>query len=135
MKIYNAKIYTMNTDRGIIPRGWVAFEDGRITALGAGDTDFADGDLNAEGAALYPGFIDAHTHVGLSGCGAGVENEDFNEESEPCAPHLHIADAINPFDPSFELALKAGITAVVISPGSMNPIAGDICAVSTMGRA
>ena len=134
MKIYNAKIYTMNAARDIIPRGWIAFEDGRITALGAGDTDIADGDLNAEGAALYPGFIDAHTHVGLSGCGAGVENEDFNEESEPCAPHLHIADAINPFDPSFELALKAGITAVVISPGSMNPIAGDICAVSTMGK-
>lgn len=134
MKIYNAKIYTMNDTRDVIENGWVGFEDGIITAVGAGTPEVSDGDIDAEGAALYPGFIDAHTHVGLSGCGAGVENEDFNEESEPCAPHLHIADAINPFDPSFELALKAGITTVVISPGSMNPIAGDICAVSTMGK-
>ena len=134
MKVYNAKIYTMNHAREVIENGWVSFENGIIKAVGAGPTDVSDGDIDAGGAALYPGFIDAHTHVGLSGCGAGVENEDFNEESEPCAPHLHIMDAINPFDPSFELALNAGITTVIISPGSMNPIAGDICAVSTMGK-
>ncbi len=134
MKIYNAKIYTMNPDREVIENGWVSFEGGVITAVGKGSAETAEGDIDAGGASLYPGFIDAHTHVGLSGCGAGVENEDFNEESEPCAPHLRIGDAINPFDPSFELALKAGITTVVISPGSMNPIAGDILAVSTMGK-
>lgn len=134
MKIYNAKIYTMNPDREVIENGWVSFEGGVITAVGQGTTETAENDLDAKGAALYPGFIDAHTHVGLSGSGAGVENDDFNEESEPCAPHLRIADAINPFDPSFDLALAAGITTVVISPGSMNPIAGDICAVSTLGR-
>lgn len=134
MKIYNAKIYTMNASREVIENGWVSFEGRYITAVGAGLPDVAEGDIDAHGAGLYPGFIDAHTHVGLSGCGAGVENDDFNEESEPCAPHLRIADAINAFDPSFELALRAGITTVLISPGSMNPIAGDICAVSTMGR-
>ena len=134
MKIYNAKIYTMDRSRSVIEKGWVSFENGRITAVGTGTTGTSQNDVDAGGAALYPGFIDAHTHVGLSGCGAGVENDDFNEESEPCAPHLRIEDAINPFDPSFELALRAGITAVVISPGSMNPIAGDICAVSTYGK-
>lgn len=134
MIIYNAKIYTMDSRRRIIENGWVSFENGVITALGEGGTKASAGDIDAGGASLYPGFIDAHTHVGLSGCGAGVENDDFNEESEPCAPHLRIEDAINPFDPSFGLALRAGITTVVISPGSMNPIAGDICAVSTLGR-
>lgn len=134
MKIYNAKIYTLSPSREVIENGWVSFENGVITALGDGVTETSAGDIDAGGAALYPGFIDAHTHVGLSGCGAGVENDDFNEESEPCAPHLRIADAINPFDPSFGLALRAGITAVVVSPGSMNPIAGDICAVSTLGK-
>ena len=64
----------------------------------------------------------------------GAESEDFNEESEPVSPQLRICDGINPFDISFSEAVKAGITAAVISPGSMNPIAGDIAAVSTVGR-
>lgn len=37
-------------------------------------------------------------------------------------------------DASFAEAVKAGITAAVISPGSMNPVAGDIVAVSTVGK-
>ncbi|MBP3273317.1 MAG: amidohydrolase family protein [Ruminococcus sp.] len=135
MIIYNAKIYTMNKSRQIIENGWAGFENGVITAVGEGSPEnIGKDDINAEGASLYPGFIDAHTHLGLTTNGVGVESEDFNEESEPCSPQLHIMDAVNPFDTSFDKALAAGITTVVISPGSMNPIAGDIIAVSTAGK-
>ena len=133
MTIYNARIYTQDKDRRIIEKGYVSFENGLITKVGEGTPDVSAEDINANGAALYPGFIDIHTHLGLTTNGVGAESEDFNEESEPVSPQLHILDAINPFDISFKNALAAGITSVLISPGSMNPVAGDICAVSTDG--
>ena len=135
MTIYNVKIYTQNKNRDIIEIGYVTFENGVITKIGAGAyNEISDGDLDGYGKTLYPGFIDAHTHLGLTTNGVGAESEDFNEESEPVSPQLRICDGINPFDISFSEAVKAGITAAVISPGSMNPIAGDIAAVSTVGR-
>lgn len=136
MTIYNAKIYTMNPSRDIIENGFVTVENGLIRHIGKGQPNNTptDGDINAHGAALYPGFIDIHTHLGLSQSGVGIEGEDFNEESEPCSPQLRIIDAVNPLDASFEKARRAGVTTAVISPGSMNPVAGDIIAVSTSGK-
>lgn len=135
MKIYNVKIFTMDKERTVIDNGWVEIADGKIIAVRSGKPyGIEDVDIDGGGAALYPGFIDAHTHLGLTTNGVGVESEDFNEESEPCSAQLRIIDAVNPFDTSFEKARNAGITSALISPGSMNPIAGDIIAVSTAGR-
>ncbi len=137
MTIYNAKIYTMDNTRSVIERGYISFDrqSGLILKVQSGTPESvcAD-DIDANGAAVYPGFIDAHTHLGLTTNGVGIESEDFNEESEPDSSKLRIIDAVNPFDTSFEKARRAGITAAVISPGSMNPVAGDIIAVSTAGR-
>lgn len=135
MIIYNAKIYTMDNDRRVIDCGYIETENGIIKTVGEGaPKSVGSEDIDAGGSVLFPGFIDAHTHVGLTTNGVGVESEDFNEESEPCSAQLHVLDAINPFDTSFKNAAQAGVTTVVVSPGSMNPIAGDIAAVSTAGR-
>lgn len=135
MTIYNVKIHTMNLQRRVIDNGFVCFENGVITHIGEGKPqDPADSDFDGKGCDLYPGFIDAHTHLGLTTNGVGVESEDFNEESDPTASQLRIADGINPMDTSFREAVKAGITTAVISPGSMNPVAGDIAAVKTVGK-
>ncbi|MBR6874253.1 MAG: amidohydrolase family protein [Ruminococcus sp.] len=135
MLIYNAKIYTQDASRRVIDKGYVRFEEGLITEVGSGSPGgIPESAVNAGGGTIYPGFIDIHTHLGLSTGGVGIEGEDFNEESRPIAPQLHIIDAINPFDVSFKKALSAGVTSVLVSPGSMNPIAGDICAISTLGK-
>lgn len=134
MTIYNVKIHTMNKERQVIDNGYVSFENGVITKIGEGTPKITDSDYDGRGCDLYPGFIDAHTHLGLTTNGVGVESEDFNEESDPTASQLRIVDGINPMDTSFQKALNAGVTTAIVSPGSMNPVAGDIVAVKTTGK-
>lgn len=135
MTITNVKIFTMNDGEEIIDNGYVTFENGVITKVSNGEPEnITDDDIDGEGLTLYPGFIDAHTHLGLTSSGVGIEGEDLNEEFDPCTPQLRIIDGINPIDFSFEQARNAGITTVLVSPGSTNPIAGEISAIKTAGR-
>lgn len=135
MTIYNVRIYTLNEKDEIIENGYVTTENGIITEVKSGMPEkIFDTDIDGKGFTLYPGFIDAHTHLGLSQSGVGIEGEDLNEESEPCTPQLRIIDGINPIDYSFELARNAGITTCLVSPGSTNPIAGEITAIKTVGK-
>ncbi|MBO5447892.1 MAG: amidohydrolase [Ruminococcus sp.] len=135
MTITNVKIFTMNDSEEIIDNGYVTFENGRITAVSHGiPSEISEDDIDGEGLTLYPGFIDAHTHLGLTSSGVGMEGEDLNEEFDPCTPQLRIIDGINPIDYSFRRAREAGITSVLVSPGSTNPIAGEISAIKTAGK-
>lgn len=135
MVIFNAKIYTMNDNDEIIENGYVQCENGNIIGVGEGFPDNNDERLiDANGCSLYPGFIDAHTHLGLFTSGVGIEGEDFNEDSDPITPQLSAIDGINPMDSAFEDARKAGITTVAVSPGSSNAICGSIAAVKTKGK-
>ena len=102
MTIYNVKIHTMNKERQVIDNGYVSFENGVITKIGEGTPKITNSDYDGRGCDLYPGFIDAHTHLGLTTNGVGVESEDFNEESDPTASQLRIVDGINPMDTSFK---------------------------------
>ncbi|MGN0675775.1 MAG: amidohydrolase family protein, partial [Oscillospiraceae bacterium] len=83
---------------------------------------------------IYPGFIDAHTHMGLIGDGQGVEGEDVNEDSDPITPHLRTIDGLCFTDGYFSDAVRAGVTCCVTGVGSTNPIGGDLIAVRTYGR-
>lgn len=51
-----------------------------ITHIGKGRPSvITDCDYDGNGCDLYPGFIDAHTHLGLTTNGVGVESEDFKK--------------------------------------------------------
>lgn len=133
MKIYNARIYTM--DIGIIENGWIEINNGKICSVNNGTPDsICSDDINAEGKKMLPGFIDAHTHLGIIENGIGFEGDDCNEQTDPFTPHLRAIDGINPFDFCFEEAVKRGITSVLICPGSANPCGGSIVASKTYGR-
>jgi len=133
MYIYNAKINTM--DNLIIENGYVKIDAGKIIDVSKGKpTTITADDIDAKGKLLLPGFIDAHTHLGIIEDGLGFEGDDCNEETDPVTPHLRSIDGINPFDRCFEEAVEAGITSVLSSPGSANTICGEIVAIKTNGR-
>jgi len=135
MLFINANILTMDTDP--IENGFVKTAGGKISEVGpmeqlkppknAKTTDLS-------GKLLMPGFIDAHCHLGLFEEGLGVEGDDLNEDTDPISPHIRALDGINPFDRGFDEARSSGTTCVVVSPGSANPVAGQICALKTTGR-
>ena len=135
MRIINGVVHPM--DGPVIPRGFVAFEQGKITAVGPMEalTGAEDGPvLDAEGGHILPGFIDAHCHLGLFGDALGFEADDGNEQTDPCTPHLRAIDGVNPLDRSFREAREGGVTTVLTGPGSANPVAGQFLALKTDGR-
>ena len=88
---------------------------------------------DAEGKGVYPGFVDAHSHLGLDGYGIGYEGADFNEMNNPCMPELRGIDSFNPMDMTVVFARKSGVTTVGTGPGSANVLGGTFFAVKTAG--
>ena len=80
---------------------------------------------------LYPGFIEAHSHITVVGDGVGDVGRDSNEYSEMIAPHLDVIDSINLDSSESETACREGIVAAAILPGSSNLIGGMGVLLST----
>lgn len=68
--------------------------------------------IDATGFNVYPGFVEAHCHLGLDGYTGGLAEEDFNELNDCITPQLSAVDGINPLDITFEMAREAGVTCV-----------------------
>lgn len=133
MLFYNARIFTAVSET--IENGYVLVKKGRI--LDMGPMAFCPKDnesFDLEGKTIYPGFIDAHCHIGMWADGSGFEGDDGNEDTDPATPHLRAVDGLNPNDRSFREALLAGVTTVVTGPGSANPVAGQLAILHTYGN-
>jgi imidazolonepropionase-like amidohydrolase len=134
MLIIHAKIHTMagrTIEDGSVRINGSAFES-VVDGLLAAEKD--EQVLDAKGADVYPGFVDAHTHLGMWEDAMTFEGDDGNEETDPVAPQLRAIDAVNPMDRCFSEAVAAGVTSVVTGPGSANPIGGQLAALKTYGR-
>jgi imidazolonepropionase-like amidohydrolase len=114
--------------------GTVLVEDGRITALGP-DVAVPAGIevVDAAGAWLLPGFVEAHGHVGIHEEANGEAGNDTNEMTGPNMAGVRAIDAVDIDDEGFRDALSGGITAIVVKPGSGNPIGGQTVAIKTWG--
>lgn len=112
----------------------ILVKDGKILQIGK--------DLNAKGAKtvdaaglyVYPGFVDAHSHLGLDGYGIGYEGSDYNEMNDIISPQLRGVDGFKPMQPHLKHAALAGVTTVNTGPGSANVLGGTFIAVKTVGR-
>lgn len=117
--------------------GDILIKDGKIVKL----EEFIEGRIindakiiDATGLRVYPGFVEAHCHLGLDGYTGGLAEEDFNELNDCVTPQLSAVDGINPMDITFQMAREAGVTCVCSGPGSSNVLGGTFCILKTAGR-
>ncbi|MGO3249819.1 amidohydrolase [Agrococcus casei] len=115
--------------------GTVVIEDGRIAALGA-DIAVPEGAevVDAGGAHLTPGLVDAHVHLGVHPEGDGGAASDTNEMTGVNQAGVRTIDAIDPLEEGWDAALAGGVTTVNVNPGSGNPIGGQATTLHTWGR-
>jgi imidazolonepropionase-like amidohydrolase len=128
----NAKVYPVDGDP--IEQGTLLMNGAQIVTVGSEVTIPAEAErIDCSGKVIIPGFIDSHTHVGLWGEGEGQAGADGNESTDPVTPEVRAFDAINPLHTSFADARMGGLTTVQVTPGSSNPIGGQMCVVKTVG--
>ena len=90
--------------------------------------------IDAKGALVTPGCVDAHCHIGLDNEATGWEGKDYNEMADPLTPQLRAIDSINPMDEAFDLAIRSGVTTACTGPGSANVVGGTFVAIKLHGK-
>ena len=141
--IINAKIKTMvaspkSKTKAEYDKGVILIEGEKIKAVGSEKEVKIPKNaeiIDAKGKLVLPGFIDAHSHLGMWEESIGFEGADGNEATNPVTPNLRAIDAIYPLDEGFENARAGGVTSVVTGPGSANVIGGQFVAIKTYGHA
>ncbi len=131
--IQNGLVFTMETEEEshvdlLIDKGKIVKIAKKITPTERMEI------IDASGLRVYPGFIDAHSHIGLSEEKKTHQGDESNEGTNPITPAIRAIDAINPMDSAFHNALAVGITGVMVGPGSANPIGGQFAFIKTHGR-
>ncbi len=131
--IQNGLLHTMEDERP--RRADLLAGEGKILRIApriepTGDMEL----LDAGGLEVYPGFLDAHSHLGIAQERSSGPQDESNEATNPVTPCLRAVDALNPMDSAFHNALAAGITGVLAGPGSANPVGGQFAFIKTAGR-
>ena len=122
---------------GIHEKGKIAdilVKDGKIAKIGRNLAAKGAEVFDARGMRAYPGFIDAHSHLGMDGYGIGYEGADYNEMNDIVSPQLRGVDGFKPLQPTLLSAALAGVTTVNTGPGSANVLGGTFLAVKTVGH-
>ncbi len=136
MVIINGKIFTMegkNIECGYVrTKGKLIEEVGEMASFKKQGHD--EEILDVHGAWVLPGLIEAHAHIGITEEKWGIIGDDCNEGTMPVTSSLRAIDAVNPMDPAFHDAIKAGITSVMTGPGSANVVGGQFVFMKTQGR-
>jgi imidazolonepropionase-like amidohydrolase len=110
----NANIQTVTN--GVISNGTVVISGGKITDLGAGIQAPAGATvIDCKGMWIYPGMIDAGTHVGLLEIGQ-IDQASDERESGQIIPQMKALTAINPNSAVIPVTRVSGVTTVLTVP-------------------
>lgn len=137
MYIVGGRIVTMTGKE--YPEGVIRIKNGKIAAIGSRKEvpvkpSEQEQVLTVPDSFIMPGIIESHCHMGITEEKKGMEGDDCNETVNPITPYLRSIDAINTMDAAFDDAVKAGITAAMIGPGSSNVVGGQFALLKTKGR-
>ena len=131
--IKNGKIITMSDKN--YENGCILIHDNKIVDIQEYIEESDNMEvIDAKGAWVMPGIIEAHCHIGLSEEGIRFEGDDINEATNPITAHLRAIDAINPLDIAFTDAIKGGITSAMTGPGSANVCGGKFVFMKMAGE-
>lgn len=110
----------------------ILIDSGKIVNIARNITAECDV-IDCTGKRAYPGFIEAHGHIGLDGYGIGFEGADYNEMGDIMSPQLRAIDGIQPTDEALVMARNAGVTTMCVGPGSANVVGGTFAAIKPIG--
>ncbi|HOL11290.1 MAG TPA: amidohydrolase [Bacillota bacterium] len=132
MAIVDATIYPVSSVP--IENGILLISGGKILQVGENVTIPQGATvIDAKGKMILPGFVDAHTHVGIWSEWYGQAESDGNEGSNPVTASVRAIDAVWPDHFAFKDARSGGVTCVQVTPGSGNVIGGETVVVKTFG--
>lgn len=112
----------------------IAIKNGKILEIGELCGNLYSTVIDANGKYVTPGFIDAHSHIGIGEEGVGWEGADYNEGTSAVTPAMRGIDGINPANISFTEALRGGVTTACVGPGSANVVGGQFSTISLSGK-
>ncbi len=136
--IGNVHVHSMDRDMGEIENAYILIDEDKIVEVKGMDSledsllqevDFFDG----SGYMAYPGFLDAHNHLGMFDDHLGWEGSDGNEVTDPVTPELRAIDSIFHDDVTLDEAIQGGVTCVMTGPGSANVIGGQFAIIKPYG--
>lgn len=131
--IKNGQVYNAICPEPVIAD--ILVENGKIKEIGTNLNIPENAEIiDATGMQVYPGFVEAHCHIGLHGYGIGYEGRDYCELNDICTPQLRGIDGVKPFDVAFEKAARAGVTSVCTGPGSADVLGGTFTTLKTVGK-
>lgn len=116
----------LTVTQGVIEGGTVLVRGGRIESIGK-DVPIPEGARIIEGRRrfLVPGFVDAHSHLGVYPWPGTDANSDGNELTDPNTAMVRAIDSVWFEDPGMLRAIAGGTTTIQILPGSGNVIGGE----------
>src|ERR671910_680408 len=83
---------------------------------------------------ITPGFIDAHSHIGLVRSGEPDREEEANERFNPIYPLVNALHSIYMDDSSFIESVESGVLYSTVLPGSGNIIGGKAVLIRNFAR-
>ena len=121
--IKNANIYDGEGNEFI--QTDLLIQDRKIVAIGKDLPVSQDFEIiDATGKWVTPGIIDIHSHMGVYAAPRVSTSSDGNESTSPVTADVWAEHSMWVQDPQYALALRGGVTAFHVLPGSANLIGG-----------
>lgn len=133
--IRGGKLLTIT--HGVINNGIIVIENGKITAVGAAGSTQTPANakiIDAAGMTVYPGFIDAESHLGLQEISSDQMTTDLAEPSDEIMPHMHVYDAFHAETELIPVTRINGVTNAVVAPSEVDTLPGQDSFIQLAGH-